>query len=217
MASVQITLTLDGDKNITKALADLDLKAKNPQPFYQIYGAYMRTIPLRAIREQSDPVTLQPWPARKSISLLSRRGGGGKMLQDTTALLRSFNQAPLVIDQNGVSVGTDLKYAITHQLGMEIKARKQYLTIPMEPNVGRLGIRAWFKQKADSHPFFYHSKKGTVLAAYSVGRGKNKKLKFAWLLTKSIVVPRRRFAGYGKRDKEQLVTDARTFFSAKGN
>lgn len=218
MTTVNVTLTLDGDKNLKQALAEIDMKAKNPVGFYKVFGAYMKTIPLRAMREQADPVTLQAWPDRSPISLLSRRGSGGKTLQDTTALLRSFNQAPVRIDDQGVSVGTDLKYAITHQLGMTLKPKKKYLTIPLEPKLRLIGIREWFKKKKGegANPFFYHSKSGKVLAAYSKGKGKARKLSFAWLLKTSVTVPRRRFAGFGKRDKERCVQDARAFFSSKG-
>lgn len=228
-----LKMTIEGDKELTKAISSLDFKAKNPRAFYMQFGAYMRRIPARSVQEQKDPVTGKAWPKRSSISLQSRRGKGGNTLADTGALVRSFNAGPLKVTADGVAIGSALKYARILQIGGIIRAKKKFLTIPLEAAARKFAnIKAWFaaEESRGRDPFFFRSKTGKVFAAYMKGKSAGRKsgvekgrgaragkMAFAWLLTPSVKIPARRYLGFGKRDKEHFVELARKFFSVKSS
>lgn len=229
--AVSLTVTLDanGSKALAERLKEIDFKAKNPRPFLLMYGNDVMKGSIRdSMRGERDPVTLKPWPKRNGLSLQSRRGGGGKMLQDTTHLLRSFVQAAPKLSKDSVTIGSDLKYARTHQQGMVIRPKKKFLTIPLDPSVRKLGsIKRWWDQAEGKgqQPFFFRAKSGTVYAAYykgasagkgagvDKGRGARKgKLTFAWILLKQVTIPQRRYLGFGKKEKGAFIGMAIKYF-----
>lgn len=223
--TVQITITLDGDKKLASALKEIDFKAKNPRPFYLDYGNDMTHSIKDSFQGERDPVTLKSWPKRSDVSKSARRGGGGKTLQDSTALLRSFVSQTPKVTRNGVALTSNVKYARLHQFGGVVRAKKKYLTIPLEATVKKLGsLRRWWDAAVGKgqRPFFYRPPDGgdklfvAYLKGWSAGKngkkGRSGKLTFAWMLVKSVVIPQRRYLGFGKNEKKIFVDKARAFF-----
>lgn len=212
----RITISINGTVEMTTALKGLKYKSENLRPFYLVYGNDMKHSVRESFEKARDPITLSKWKERNPMSLLSRRGKGGKTLQDTTKLLRSFVQAAPKISAEGVSIGSGEKYARIHQYGGTIRARKKYLTIPLDPAAKRLGYRAW-RQKAEGagqKPFVFRPKTGgdRMLAGITKGKGKNKRVQFIWLLKPSVDIPQRRYLGFGKNEKQVFVERAQQFF-----
>lgn len=64
---------------------------------------------------QHDPHG-NPWPKLRPLTLARRRKGGAHILRDTGRLANSIC---LVFSGNAVQVGTDVRYAPTHQFGVK--------------------------------------------------------------------------------------------------
>lgn len=220
---VAVTISLDGDKVLTQRLAEIDFKARKPRPFYLMYAEEMKKSVRDSIKDERDPVTLKGWPKLGGVSVLSRRGGNQGMLNESGHLLRSFVQAAPLITNDGVTLGSDLKYARLMQVGGTVRSKGKKLTIPLSVEASKAGgIRNWAKKHEAQKPFFFKSKKGNTFMAYMKGarrsnkgnRGGNSKgkLTLAWLLKDMIVVPARRYLGFGKREKDKFVELARRYF-----
>lgn len=194
-------------------------KANDPKPLLTIIGSELRRIPLEAFRKQADPATGQPWTKRQPVSLLSRRGKGGKMMSgNTNQLLPSYNVPPL-IKGNQVSIGSNVPYARIHQFGGTIKAKGAYLTVPLKVMPPGTRIKAWKDQmKAAKKNVVYRDAKNrtqVVGIMEKKGRGKKATFKFTpyWWLVKQVVIPARPLLGFGDHHKENFIKKAEQYLA----
>lgn len=81
-------------------------------------------------REQRDPWG-NPWTALKASTIRQRRGKSRhKILRDTGRLQNSVSYQ---VDQESVTVGTDVEYAAIHQFGGNIRQKRRTINIPARP------------------------------------------------------------------------------------
>jgi phage gpG-like protein len=172
------------------------------------FGGRMQRSVAQVFREQKDPKTGAPWPKTSAGVLKSRPGGGkgGKSLSDTRALLNSIVSRPPRVTPASVSVGSNLIYALIHQKGGTIKAKKgKYLTIPVTREARRAGsIRAWFAANGKQARWLF-GRKGIYGAGFAQKGKKGGKPVPHWILAKEIKVPQRRYLYFGQADREALT------------
>ena len=90
-------------------------------PITSTIAAHLKRITEDAFKEEKDPATDEPWANLSGVTLEKRkksghvnRAGRAKKLQVTRHLLDSIVADH---DSNSAVVGTNLKYAATHQFG----------------------------------------------------------------------------------------------------
>lgn len=107
----KITFKVDDSRAVAK-LKLLEKAAANPQPVYATIGRVLVNRIRLCFKLGIDPWN-SPWAALKLRK--------GQPLRDTGRLQRSITSR---VDSTGVTVGTNLIYAPTHQFGATIEPKK---------------------------------------------------------------------------------------------
>ncbi len=131
---MKINIKTSGVHKLKQKLEAQVQKLSNLQPIWEIVGMYIQkqTIKERFDKEQSpDGIKWKSLsPARVKQRLKRHKSGYMKILQDTGELRRSIKYQA---GQKYVRIGSNLKYARTHQFGREnIPARPFLGVIPSE-------------------------------------------------------------------------------------
>lgn len=127
-----ITIKVD-DRRARARIDALQASLGNAQPAFALIGRVLITRIRLCFRLSVDPWG-SPWAALKFRT--------GQPLKDRGRLLGSIKSAP---DATGVTVGTNLKYARTHQYGAEIKAKPGYWARKSKHGPSRQEKRLVFK------------------------------------------------------------------------
>lgn len=115
---MQVNIQADGVNNIRQKLKAIADGLRDMRPLWQAVGMYIQrqTIKERFDKEQSPGG--QKWKPLSQSTVNHRKkrhkSGNMKILQDTGELRRSITYEA---EPNSVRVGTNLKYARTHQFG----------------------------------------------------------------------------------------------------
>ena len=122
---MKLTIKASGVNNLKQKLARQVEKLSNLQPFWKNVGMYVQkqTLKERFDKEQApDGTKWKPLsPARIKQRLKRHKTGSMKILQDVGELRRSVKYEA---GQKYVRIGSNLKYASTHQFGRgKISAR----------------------------------------------------------------------------------------------
>lgn len=131
------------DRAARRALGALTASGENLTPLYDEAGSHLVASTQERMHAGRDPRG-NPW-----IKSIRARVEGGQTLIDHANLVQSITHAP---DAGGVSVGSNLVYALIHQIGGVIRAksarglrfriagggwvRVQSVTIPARPWLG---------------------------------------------------------------------------------
>ena len=107
-----VNIKFEGFDKYEKALKKLQRKTKNLKPFYDKAKFIMFKDVQDHFRKEQSPAGIK-WKALKPATLKARRGGGGKILQDTGRL----RQVTPFSSSTSAIIGTNLKYAKTHNKG----------------------------------------------------------------------------------------------------
>lgn len=142
--SISLTMTkntIAGDLVVKLA------SAKNPAKVWQAAGLEVVSLTKRAFRDAS--LRQAPWPD-KAFGL-----GASRLIRKGT--LRASIRI-VTVDKDGVTVGSDRKYAAIHQLGGVIKAK------PGKRLVFRLGGKTYFAKsvRIPARPFFPFTPNGDL-------------------------------------------------------
>ena len=172
-------------------------------PLMKIIGVKLTEQVVRTFARGVDPVTGAKWKRTSPGALAIRASGGGETMKATGRLMRSLSR-PAKVTGKSARIGTGIRYAEAHQLGMTIRAKSgKSLAIPITREAARAGsCRRWWAQKESQglKPFVL---KGVVLLpnrAWTGGKNSQKKntlLDAHWVLKKSVNIPQRRFLGVG--------------------
>lgn len=115
---MKINIKASGISQLKQKLKAQAEKLSNLQPFWQVVGMYVQkqTIKERFDKEQSpDGTKWKPLsPARIKQRMKRHKTGNMKILQDVGELRRSVKYEA---GQTYVRIGSNLKYARTHQFG----------------------------------------------------------------------------------------------------
>ena len=148
---MQINIKAEGINSLKQSLQSRIDRLQNLQPFWQLVGMYVQkqTIKERFDREQSPDGTKWKALAPATVKHRMRRNKSGymKILQDTGELRRSVTYEA---GQSYVRIGSNLKYARTHQFGRG--------NIPARPFLGitsneRNHIKGMFREYLKRHVF----------------------------------------------------------------
>ena len=148
---MKLSIKLDGVSQLTQKLKSQAERLRNLQPLWQLVGMYVQrqTIKERFDQEQApDGTKWKPLsPARVKQRLKRHKAGSMKILQDVGELRRSIQYEA---GPNYVRIGSNLKYARTHQFGRgNIPARPFLGVTPNE----RQHINDMFKAYLKCHIF----------------------------------------------------------------
>lgn len=182
-------------------------------PVLQAMGGRMKETTARSFADSRDPVTGTPWPVLSPATLSGRRGGSGKRLLDTTALMRSVGKP--IIEGNTVRLESRLQYAALQQYGGVIKPRNaKNLAIPVTPEAKKAGsARRWMEQNkaktgAKKGRFLFGSK-----GPYGIGRiRKDGSPDVQFVLKKSVTVGASPYLGFSPADRDFLPALLRAHF-----
>lgn len=145
---MKINIKASGISQLKQKLKAQAEKLSNLQPFWQVVGMYVQkqTIKERFDKEQSpDGTTWKPLsPARIKQRMKRHKSGNMKILQDVGELRRSVKYEA---GQTYVRIGSNLKYARTHQFGRgNIPARPFLGVTPNERQHINDMFRAYLKR-----------------------------------------------------------------------
>lgn len=191
--SVNFSKDLDLVASKVEALAGASLR-----PELELLGKRMQRSTMTRFREQRAP-SGAAWPRPSGLTLSSRvrGGGGGKVLSDTGALLRSITSRQPVVEGNTVTIGSNLIYAAIHQLGGTIRPKhSKHLAVPVSREAKRAGSARRFLA-ANSKSGFLFGKKGV----YGIGELRGGKRVLHFLLLDEVVVPARPYLGFEEDDR----------------
>ena len=160
-------------KKVDKMFADQLARAKNLKPIMQVIAQNMQTQKDLNFRTSTDPEG-KAWKPLSITTLEKRRkgprvGSGNKILQDTNHLLGSFT---IVSTNDSAKIGTNLKYAKTHQFG----AKKGSYRSSSSLKTGKLKSIPW----------------GDIPARPMVGITAKRKLLYNQMVSKYILTGKRR-------------------------
>jgi len=129
-----ISIQIDNLPEVKRHFEELRQRAKNPETAMEICAVkgWRDVIKHFAAEEGSDG----KWDPLKPATLLSRRHGGSKPLQDTGLLRQSTRYRVL---QSEAHVYNDVKYAGTHNYGLSKKniPKREFMWLS---NVAKLSI-----------------------------------------------------------------------------
>ena len=148
---MKISIKASGISQLKQKLKAQAEKLSNLQPFWQVVGMYVQkqTIKERFDKEQApDGTKWKPLsPARIKQRMKRHKTGNMKILQDVGELRRSVKYEA---GQTYVRIGSNLKYARTHQFGRgNIPARPFLGVTPLE----RQHINDMFRTYLKRHVF----------------------------------------------------------------
>lgn len=190
------------------------------RPYMTRVGARLQRDIVATFRTQKDPKTGASWRKTSDFTLGLRPGGGrgGRTLQASNRLQRSLTSRPArargTAKNPSLKFGTgSVKYAATHQQSFTNSGRAwteirptnaKNLALPLTRQA-RLApsARVWWERNKARRPFVFTSKKGNLLIAVSNKRGG---LTPHFLLKERVLIPQRRFLGYG-RVQSLIVTN----------
>ena len=145
---MKINIKASGISQLKQKLKAQAEKLSNLQPFWQVVGMYVQkqTIKERFDKEQApDGTKWKPLsPARIKQRMKRHKTGNMKILQDVGELRRSVKYEA---GQTYVRIGSNLKYARTHQFGRgNIPARPFLGVTPLEQQHINDMFRAYLKR-----------------------------------------------------------------------
>ncbi|MEO5332147.1 MAG: phage virion morphogenesis protein [Magnetococcus sp. YQC-5] len=131
------------DHAVLEALNRITNAATHTSPAMRRIAGVMMDETEEAFEREADPATGDPWPQLRPSTIRNRQRKGkwpGKMLQVTGLLAAS------VSSQSGdgfARVGSNLRYALIHQLGgaIAVAARSQKLHFRQNARTGEVGRR----------------------------------------------------------------------------
>jgi phage virion morphogenesis protein len=109
-----VRFELDGSEAALVALSAAAARLDDPMPLYDEIGS-MLVVSTQNRFEREEAPDGTPWPM--SIRVLTE---GGKTLSDTRRLVNSITHEA---SRDGVAVGTNVVYAVPHQMGATIRAK----------------------------------------------------------------------------------------------
>ena len=98
---------------VTLALNKMAARLGDMRPAMELIGQAMVTEKDLGFRAQTDPWG-NPWAKLSAVTMAKRRGTSAQILRDTGRLQNSISASA---DASSVVVGTNAKYAATHQFG----------------------------------------------------------------------------------------------------
>ena len=145
---MKLSIKPDGVSQLTQKLKSQAERLRNLQPLWQLVGMYVQrqTIKERFDQEQApDGTKWKPLsPARVKQRLKRHKSGSMKILQDVGELRRSIQYEA---GPNYVRIGSNLKYARTHQFGRgNIPARPFLGVTPNERQHINDMVKAYLKR-----------------------------------------------------------------------
>ena len=145
---MKLSIKPDGVSQLTQKLKSQAERLRNLQPLWQLVGMYVQrqTIKERFDKEQApDGTKWKPLsPARVKQRLKRHKSGSMKILQDVGELRRSIQYEA---GPNYVRIGSNLKYARTHQFGRgNIPARPFLGVTPNERQHINDMVKAYLKR-----------------------------------------------------------------------
>ena len=145
---MKLSIKPDGVSQLTQKLKSQAERLRNLQPLWQLVGMYVQrqTIKERFDQEQApDGTKWKPLsPARVKQRLKRHKAGSMKILQDVGELRRSIQYEA---GPNYVRIGSNLKYARTHQFGRgNIPARPFLGVTPNERQHINDMVKAYLKR-----------------------------------------------------------------------
>lgn len=110
-----VKIDIQGDREAQALLAELARRTGDTRPTLDAIGQILVSNTQRRFVEQRGPGGI-PWRPLSPVTLARRRGGGAgaQILRDTGRLANSISYR---VDGNGMTVGTNVNYAGTHQYG----------------------------------------------------------------------------------------------------
>jgi len=138
-----------------------------------------------------------PNPALAPLTVATRRKNSSKPLNNSGRLLNSIRST---VTEKTVEVGSDLLYARIHEYGGTIKAKKQFLWIPANQEVARYaetyGVKATIDYLKKKYKFWVGKKAAFIQTGKSA-----KSTKIAFILKKSVTIPKRSYLRPQKDDE----------------
>jgi len=110
----ELAFELEGHDEVVRTLGEAAGRMEHAAPMYDLIGAMLVTSTQDRFERETDP-TGNPWPMSIRVQL-----EGGRTLTDSGHLRNSLTHEA---DDEGVAVGTNVAYALIHQLGGVIRAR----------------------------------------------------------------------------------------------
>lgn len=165
MAATKLAIDLQGAPAVQRFLADAAARVRNMRPLLDAIGATLADNARLTFRDQADPWG-RTWAPLSPVTVARRRGSGAKALLDTGRLRNSITHKA---DADTVTVGTNVRYAPTHQFG----ARKgQYRARPPIP-WGNVPARAFLpiRGRQVDLPLEWRREVVGTMAAYILRRG----------------------------------------------
>ena len=115
---MQINIQADGLNNVRQKLKTIADKLRDMRQLWQAVGMYIQRQTIRERFDKEQSPGGQKWKPLSQATLKKRsarhKTGNVRILQDTGELRRSITYEA---EPNSVRVGTNLKYARTHQFG----------------------------------------------------------------------------------------------------
>jgi len=142
-------IEIKGMKELQQKLKSLIKSIKEPKKFFGFASLVMFQDTMRHFQNEEEPKG--KWKPLKERTLIRRRGGEGKILQDTGQLRNSID---VEFTNTKAEVGTNDIRANTHQKGRKIGKGK----IPARPFI-------WYSKNAEDRildNFMLHLKRGTT-------------------------------------------------------
>lgn len=140
---MRISYTATGGDAAMRALGMLGQKAENMRPVFAQIGSDVVADAQMRFKSSQDPYG-QAWAPLAASTLRQRRGGGkgAKPLLDTGALRNSLTMAA---GNDGVVIGSNVKYAAIHQFGGTISREARSVVVRLRKLKGG---RVQFAKKA---------------------------------------------------------------------
>lgn len=143
------------DAGVDAALKALQQRATNAEPLMATIAAILLSQTERNFATQNGPDGA--WPAPKPATLKRRRGGGGKILQDSGRLAASVTAAST---QNSASISTNVIYSAIHQFG---------------GSIDRAPFSSWVRLGTDKRGDLLRQATGSRLVVFAKGSHKKAK------------------------------------------
>lgn len=107
-----VSVTVDSAE-VDRALRAMAARLGDMRPAMELIGQAMATEKDLGFRAETDPWGT-PWARLSEVTMGRRRGTSAQILRDTGRLQDSVTYTA---DANSATVGTNAKYAVTHQFG----------------------------------------------------------------------------------------------------